>query len=384
MHELDEQVRQRIADSKRYFDKAIRPLRLSEERRYGDNSRLLQIFSDSGTTRQSFLDVAQTMPEADWTVRILAPLDPVRNRALTTALILFMAIVLMLLLASVGWQRHRRRQERERFQLEAQKQLEDQVALRTRDLTREVEEHKRTEQTLRDTQGELIQTAKLAVLGQMSASISHELNNPLAAIRGYADNARRFLSLDKTQQVDENLERIARLTDQMGKISSQLKFFARKSSGNLETVSIAKVVQSSIELMRPQTRRSDVEIETRLPVDDLTVRADAVQLEQVVVNLISNALQAMEGQDKSRIVITALTRDDQVWVHVDDNGPGIADEQIDNIFDPFFTTRKSGLGLGLSISARIIDNMHGRLLAQNLDSRGARFTISLPTDKKAS
>ncbi len=380
---IDAPTRQRITLSQRYLDIEPRTLPFTVEQAIDETSQMISLKSTDGAGLKYFLTLQREMPEAGWSVTILTPLDDVRNRALMTALILFLVLILLALMTYAVWQRRKRRQERERFQLESQKQLEDQVSLRTADLMREVEEHKRTEQTLRDTQGELIQTAKLAVLGQLSASISHELNNPLAAIRSYADNAREFLARNKPQQVDDNLERIAHLTDQMGKISSQLKFFARKSSGALEPVRITAVIQSAVELMRPQLKRSGVNIDTQVDADDLCVLADPIQLEQVLVNLISNAINAMEDLPNGQINISASAEDDGVTLHVDDSGPGIADGQLDNIFDPFFTTRKAGLGLGLSISERIIDNMQGSLSARNLTDGGARFTIQLLEERAA-
>jgi two-component system C4-dicarboxylate transport sensor histidine kinase DctB len=252
------------------------------------------------------------------------------------------------------------------------------VSLRTADLQNEIEEHKQTEKTLRKTQGELIQTAKLAVLGQMSASISHELNNPLAAIRSYAENARKFLAIDEDVKVDKNLARIADLTDRMSKISSQLKFFSRKSRGQLESADIATIIQTAIELSRPQFKLLDICIDTNRVEHNIIVHVDIIQLEQVLINLINNAIHAIGDDTPGAISITTVKTRNEIKIHVDDSGAGIDEQQLEMIFEPFYTTRKSGLGLGLSISARIIDSMNGKLSAENLNRGGARFTITLP------
>jgi two-component system, NtrC family, C4-dicarboxylate transport sensor histidine kinase DctB len=328
---------------------------------------------------RQYLTHSYAMPEAGWTVSILAPLDKTDQNSLIAMIILLLIGMLLLLIVALAWQRRRRRQERDRFQLESQKKLEQEVTIRTADLVNEIEEHKHTEQILRNTQHELIQTAKLAVLGQMSASISHELNNPLAAIRSYADNAREFLKLNKASKADENLSRIADLTERMGKISSQLKFFARKSSGNLETVVIEYVIQSSIDITSPQRKNSSIKIITDGIQAGLSVRADHIQLEQVLVNLINNAVHALGDQHGGEVHISTEKLGNQVMIHVADNGPGIDENNLERIFDPFFTTRKSGLGLGLSISSRIIDSMNGKLSAVNRKQGGAQFSVALPS-----
>lgn len=375
---LTSERKQQILLSRRYGNVDIAPLNLQIRQSAWDNSSILESSSTRNPSR--FLAQSYDMPEAGWSVMILAPLDHIRNNSLMTVFAVILVFLLLVLLGLLGWQRHRRRQERERFQLEAQKQLEQEVSVRTADLRHEIDEHKRTEQILRDTQDELIQTAKLAVLGQMSASISHELNNPLAAIRSYADNAMKFLTLDKTDQANENLHRIGELTERMGKISSQLKFFARKSSGHLEAVKVPQVIQTALDIVKPQLKNTGIDIHTDQVQANLTVKADMIQLEQVLINLISNAIHAISEHHGGSIVISSERLQDSILIHVEDNGPGIDEADISKIFDPFFTTRKSGLGLGLSISARIIDSMHGRLSATNLPSGGARFSITLPAE----
>jgi len=308
---------------------------------------------------------------------ILAPLSNIKQNRIITMIVLFLSITLSLLIGIIAWQRYKRQQEKEVFQHEAQKQLEHQVSVRTTDLRHEIEQRKQTENTLIDTQDELIQTAKLAVLGQMSASISHELNNPLAAIQSYAENARQFLGLNKLKQVDDNLGRIAQLTERMSKISSQLKFFSRKSSKKMEVVSITTVVQSAIDIISHQYKQSSSCISFQSQFSELKARADVIQLEQILINLINNAMQAIENLPQGKVIIHTEQQQEWVLIHVEDNGLGIELKNLDKIFDPFFTTKESGLGLGLSISARIIDIMNGRLSVRNLDDGGAGFTISL-------
>ena len=371
---LPEAVLSRIANTRRYPGRQIEPLPLDWLPHQGDEPTLLRM--GPRPPASEYLYQQQEMPKAGWRVAILSPLDPVRRNSLVaTGLALLSALIALLLLLLLR-QRHRRRLERQRYAERAQRELEHQVALQTTDLRHEIEERKRTEQRLRDTQGELIQTAKLAVLGQMSASISHELNNPLAAIRSYADNARQFLQRGQTEPVRQNLERIGELTERMGKISSQLKQFARKSSDRIEAVRVEPVIQTAIDLVMPQYRQSAIRIRNHCERPGPLALAEIIPLEQVLINLINNAVQAVDGDGE--IDIHCETQQEWVLIHVDDNGPGLDARAQEHIFDPFYTTKKAGLGLGLSISARIMDSMNGHLSAANRPEGGARFTISLP------
>ncbi len=379
---LTPQIQDTITRSRRYADNKFKLLGLHTQQQISATSSIVQLPKKDTATKTEYLTLTQNMPDAGWSVMILAPLKNIKQNSLQVITVLLLVLLLLMLSGLLSWQRHKRRLEKERFQLESQKLLEHKVSVRTKDLTQEVEQHKQTEKILRETQGELIQTAKLAVLGELSASISHELNNPLAAIRSYADNARQFLTLNKLAKADENLGRIAGLTERMAKISSQLKFFARKSSGNLELIKIKTVIKTAIDIVTPQSKRNQITINTIKPQTTLMAMADTIQLEQVLINLINNAMNAIETQTQGHIDIISEQQKEWILIHVDDNGPGINSNHLDKIFDPFFTTRESGLGLGLSISARIINGMNGHLSATNLPDSGARLTISLPAVEK--
>lgn len=288
-----------------------------------------------------------------------------------------------------------RKQHEEALQ-KAYDEMESRVVERTQDLTeinqrlkKEIVLHRRTAETLQKTQDELIQAAKLAVLGQMSASINHELNQPLAAIRAYAENSMTFIERDRSDMASENLQQIVELTDRMATISAQLKLFARKSEGQLAIVSTQATIEYALRLFRPQLEKEEILLEVSLPEQDLFVRADAVRLEQVIVNLISNALLAVTGRT-DRCIKISLHRihqsdpdgknNDQICIDVTDSGPGIADENLTQIFNPFFSTREGGkgLGLGLSISYRIISDFGGSIIAFNRPEGGATLRVSLP------
>jgi two-component system C4-dicarboxylate transport sensor histidine kinase DctB len=234
------------------------------------------------------------------------------------------------------------------------------------------------EQALRQTRDELIQAAKLAMLGQMSAGISHEINQPLAAIRSYTDNAGKFLQQGRCDDAAWNLQQIAELIDSMAQISSQLKLFARKTDGQRSAVSLYNVIEMSKRILLPQLRRSGTELRIVSLGRDLQVMADPVRLEQVLVNLISNAVNAMERQAERWVDIDIECGHDRLRLGIRDNGPGISEAHLQRIFDPFFTTKASGLGLGLSISQHIVESMGGTLVAKNSEQGGALFTLELP------
>ena len=292
---------------------------------------------------------------------------------------------LLLLLATVAWllsARSRRRREREaeksQAMQEALDELERRVSQRTVDLTeanrllrQEVEEHERT----RD---ELIQAAKLAALGQMSAGINHELNQPLAAMRTYADNARTYLERENLEQAAWNLQQISELTGRMAQISSQLKVFSRKASGQRIQVSLRACLDGALRIVRSRVQNTGAELVVDLPPSELFAVADMVQLEQVLVNLIGNACDVLRDRPVKRIEISAGQDGDVVRLRVRDSGPGIAADHLERIFDPFFTTSEGGLGLGLSISYTIVQRLGGSLTAGNTHDGGAVFTLTLP------
>jgi two-component system C4-dicarboxylate transport sensor histidine kinase DctB len=273
-----------------------------------------------------------------------------------------------------------RRKENERQLKAAQEALETRVQERTADLSRANAKLREEMAQHRNTQNELIQTAKLAVIGQMSAGINHELNQPLTAIRNYADNARAFLARNRLETVDTNLQEISGLTERMSRIIHPLKEFARKSSGSSELVSLQAVRDGAMSLMYGRFEKAGVEICWPPRLADYYVLGDMLRLEQVMVNLLANALQALEGSECKRIDVSAEPCGKRMLISVRDHGPGIRESDLDRVFEPFFTTKKSGqgLGLGLSISHRIIETMGGELRVANHPDGGAVFTIELP------
>jgi len=395
---LAKDVRDQIGASRRYPESGLTALSVLSSEPLGDQSRILELWSDQATGRAAgrtrYLAQEQDMPEAGWKVYLLTSLAPLQQQVLQ-ALTIVTAIFTALLFLGMGLrQRYKRRKEQARFSEQekralrfAHDQLELRVKERTADLSasnrrlnEEIEERRHAEEELRQTQGELIQAAKLATLGQMAAGINHELNQPLAAIRSYADNGRALLERERLEEVRGNLEQISDLTGRMARIGSQLRIFSRKSSGQIGDVSVQSVIEASRSIVAPRVKRTGTEIRVEIPVEPLFVRADEVLLQQVLVNLVGNAIQAVDGEKVRLVRICASTAGARVLLVVEDSGPGIANGNLERIFDPFFTTKEAseGLGLGLTISNRIIQDLKGSLTVSNGELGGARFEIFLP------
>lgn len=253
-------------------------------------------------------------------------------------------------------------------------------------LENEIEVHKETDAHLRKAQKDLIQTGKLAALGQMSAALSHEFNQPLSAVKSYANNANTLLARGRDAEARENINHISDLTDRMAKISRHLRNFARKPNTSYGSVLASSVIDDALRMVSSRVREQNAEVIVEKGAPDIWVRAGHVRLQQVLVNLILNALDAMANMDVPRIQITINLENDKVCIRVRDWGTGISDEVLTHIFDPFYTTKEvgKGMGLGLSISFNIVKDFEGELLVHNVAEGGAEFIIVLLTGERPS
>lgn len=385
--------RRMLKDTRRYAQEPLDASGIRVEHSYRDNVRVVS-FARGPLTQGRYLNLTRPLPEFGWNMHILKPLAPVIQAQWLAALLAGGLYGVVALGGGIGWQRLRLRREREAFAererhtlARVRDELEDSVERRTRDLTAsnrqlsaEIDERRRAETSLRQTQDELIQAAKLAVLGQLAAGINHELNQPLAAIRAYGENARRFIELSRLEQVDANLEQIIELTHRMADISAQLRQFSRKSSERHERITVQSCVAYALRLFQSRLHDGQIRLVQHLPETPVWITGDLVRLEQVIVNLISNALQAVQNTAAPVINITLEVQCDHACLRVADNGPGIAETNLSHVFEPFFTTKApgAGLGLGLSISARIMEDLGGKLSVANRPEGGAEFTLALP------
>jgi two-component system C4-dicarboxylate transport sensor histidine kinase DctB len=244
-------------------------------------------------------------------------------------------------------------------------------------LQREIAERQKVERTLEEAEQSLAQSQKLAALGEMSAAVSHELNQPLAAMKTYLAGARLLLQRRRPEEAASSFQRIDDLIERMGAITRQLKSYARKGGEAFEPVDLRDALTGAITMMEPQLRTLKIEITRTLPRRPVMVMADRLRLEQVIINLLRNALDAMKGIDDRQLDLL-IAEGDEAVLTVRDNGRGIDD--LDALFEPFYTTKKpgDGVGLGLAISSGIVTDLGGRLTARNGDDGGAVFEIRLP------
>jgi two-component system C4-dicarboxylate transport sensor histidine kinase DctB len=372
----------RTEASRRYAEASLRQLPLTYAAFAGHRTMLI----DGPGGEREYLFVSQAMPGAGWTVNVLMDTASVRWQAKTMMAAVLLAICLAGFAMAILLQRRARLKERMLLQAEAQNELERRVAERTADLARvnsrieqEIAERRLTEQRLRQTQADLVQAGKLAGLGQMSAALSHELNQPLAAAKTYAETTGLLIERGRIAEAGDNLRRISALIDRMAAISKHLRNFARKPNEKLGSVRVEDVIRDTTDIVSTRLRAADAELVVTVEPSLPPVAAGAVRLQQVLVNIVTNAADAVEGLEDRCIDLTVGPRGDKVLITVRDRGPGVAAAIRERIFDPFFTTKGvgKGLGLGLSISYNIVKDFGGSLSVTDHPEGGAVFTIEL-------
>ena len=333
------------------------------------------------------LDLVRRLPLLEWDLHVLADPAPVAAARLSAATIATLASLLAGMIALVVLRRNEGLTIKARTDRAIALRLERVVRDRTRalsitnqTLSKEVQVRREAEERLRKTQDELVQTAKLAALGQMSTALSHEYNQPLAAIRSYADNALRFLDRGALSEVSGNLSRINGLVERMAELSRTLLSFSRKPGASIGPVPLGTIIDEALLLARPRARAAGIaDIQVGAGVSGVHVLGGRIRLGQVFVNLVNNAIDALSGCADARVQIDAKREGDRVFVTVMDNGPGIEPERLHKVFEPFFTTKGvgEGIGIGLSIVDNIIRDFGGTITVSNRPEGGACFTIDL-------
>ncbi len=338
--------------------------RLTPARFSSDGDGLLHMPERSGR-----LLLATSAPNRDqWQVNLALPI----RVAVTTPMRSAQAVASTLALLAVGalwWLAQSNRRRRERTA-----QLEAAVTERTAELRREMEERSALEQRAALLREELRLANRLATLGQVTASVAHETAQPVAAIRNYASSAGQLLDLGAAAEVRENLSAIDRLAERIGIITAQLRGFARKGSTGESAVPLAEVLDGARLLLKE--RLAALTFETPAIPPGLKVRGDKVRLEQILVNLLQNAIEALAGRAAPRIILSLAIAGETLRITVADNGPGIAPDIADRLFTPFATSRAEGLGLGLVIAQDIAQEFGGALRLVPSDT-GAAFELQL-------
>ncbi len=315
-----------------------------------------------------------------WRLHFLTPLDSVHASSLASAMVAF----LLCGLASIVVLYFRSRIERTKLGIVASEA--ERVRAANIRLEEEIHERKRTEHQLRETQAELIQSSRLAALGKMSAAIVHEVNQPVSAIRTYTSSGKLLLDKKRFDDAEDVFSQIAKMTERLGAITSDLLVFSRKPVSQPKQVDLNEVITSMIKERMMGVNPSSLQVELDLWKRPLNIRGSQHRFEQLISNLVQNAIQACEGSNPGKINITTLETPNAAHVIISDNGHGVPDEIIDQLFDPFFTTKGvgKGVGLGLALSYAIVDEAGGRIRCENREEGGARFIVELPFAHEAS
>ncbi|BEU96424.1 sensor histidine kinase [Acidovorax sp. DW039] len=396
---LDEGTRKAFDQTLQYNRRALKPLDMRVLSDLDQGARVVRVARE-GTEMASvypvtgrFLTQSRALPGTPWTLTVFSHLARADEAAQSYALIATIGAAFLALLAFMLNERRRhvrdRLAAREALQA-AHDELERKVEQRTADLSStnerlqsEVQERTRAEETLRAAQNELVQAGKLAVIGQLATGVAHELNQPLTALRTLSGNSVRFLERGDLKTVQVNLERIAQLADRMGLITGELRSFARKSSGQPQRVEMRAALANALSVLEPRIRQTGALVQMDLSQPEPVAWCDGNRVEQVLVNLINNALDAMQGESAPVVDIRCEQHDDRVQVQIRDHGPGLSPDAQTHLFEPFFTTKGAGegLGLGLALSAGIVQESGGTLGGSNHPEGGAVFHFTLPAAK---
>lgn len=326
----------------------------------------IQRFPNVADLPRIALVVSRDAPRIGLTVRGFLDTAPARSAAILSALLAAAAAAVMGLTALAVLLWRRRLSDRLAIEAAANARLEIRVEERTAEL--------------RATQDQLIQASKMTALGQMSAGISHELNQPLGAILNYSENGERLIERDRPADAGRNFAQISEQVRRIDRIVRNLRGFARNEAELLEPVDLVQSTREALALSETALRKANVTLTTDLPETAVIVRGGKVRLQQVVVNVLTNAIDAVAEQDDPRIDIALQCASGAARLTISDNGHGIADTT--RVFEPFYSTKEmgasKGLGLGLSISYGIIGSFGGELSARNAQQGGAEFEIALP------
>ncbi|ELX07983.1 C4-dicarboxylate transport sensor protein DctB [Janthinobacterium sp. HH01] len=385
---LEPAVLQELEVSRQYFSHALLPLGLRELRQLDNGASIVATPAPAERTRM--LSQTRSLSPRKWQFVYLSDLAPAEASARNAFLFTWLSEALLVMLVLYARQRRRLGRQRQRARLDLQRaydHLETMVAERTaslqqmtHNLSEENVVRRHAEQKLRQAQSDLVQAGKMAVLGQMSAGITHELNQPLTALRTMSDNARVLIERGRLDEAKGNLTTISQLIARMGALIGQLRQFARKADASLKPVPVAAAITAALFLVERRVEQERVNFRMSMQSQNVHALCDSNRLEQVLVNLFTNALDAMDGCETRQLTVSVTRSFQKAMIAVSDTGPGIPEAIRNHLFEPFFTTKPQGqgLGLGLAISEQIIREFGGMLLVESTTAGGARFIIELP------
>lgn len=353
--------------------RVIKPLQVKPMRGFENGDEFLLIKDDVTGRDVRYLTLASKMKEANWTVLLTKNSRSIEKAALWETLALGLAMVGLNIVVLSGYRRYKNAQQRLELELRHNNQLESAIAGRTRDLQLSNAE-------LRDTQQRLVQSGRLAAIGRFSAGLSHEMSQPLTAIHSYVSNAQQLITLERWTEAQEKLTHIANLADRIALIISQLKIFVRGDSINTMPVLVINTISEAQTIMAQRAKVVGARIDIDCPDRNVSIDADETLVQQLFVNLISNALDAASKVEQPQISISINVRNEDAVIKVSDNGLGVSSKDLANIFEPFYSTKEMnrGLGLGLTISQEIVNRFGGEMTVDNNETAGATFTVLLP------
>jgi len=362
-----------LAASRQYAGHALPPLGIRELRRLDGEAAIVTL---PEAPKVPVLSQTRSLAPRHWQFVYLSDLSSARASARNVFLFALLLQALLLMLVLYGRQRRQTREHLEAMVAERTTSLREM----TQNLSEENSVRRVAEEKLRRAQSELVQAGKMAVLGQMAAGITHELNQPLTALRTMSDNAQVLIERGRLEEAKGNLAIISQLVGRMGALTGQLRQFARKSDASFTAVPVVASINAALFLVERRVEQERVKYQMTVRDQDVHALCDSNRLEQVLVNLFNNALDAMADSETRALTVSVLRANGRAQIVVTDTGPGVPEEIRAHLFEPFFTTKPQGkgLGLGLAISEQIVREFGGELRAEAPDAGGARFVIVLP------
>ncbi|QUJ69719.1 sensor histidine kinase (plasmid) [Photobacterium sp. GJ3] len=377
---LTEAQRTQVVESRQYGTPTLTPLTELPSLQVLNGQTQADILIPAEQRIHTFLHAHHDMNTAGWVIYGFTPTHQILSPVFESVLLFIAFYILLILVMNYWWQTV----SAKAALADLNSTLEQQVAERTdhlhqanKQLWHAIEQYELTQAELKETRTELIQTAKVAMLGELSASINHEINQPLAAMRTYSENSIKLLARENYPAVADNLAQLVQLNQRVSDIIARFKVFARKGLQQNSQIHAAQSIRNALELMHAPLTKHRIELHLDLD-ESINIKIDAVQFEQVVINLLQNAIQAQDSVSQKQIGITLKAGRQRCILTLWDRGPGLDNTQKQRIFTPFFSTKHDGLGLGLTICRRILDLFSGSLTVHDHADGGAEFQISLP------